>query len=77
MRVGPLVSWLAFLLGIGCCLWRSFNLGYQAHSYALSCLAYLVYILEAMGTKTGRLVALRNLFYFGTSLVAVWRWSGS
>lgn len=75
MNRWSVVSWLATLLGVVTCVWRALNLDYQALSYALSCAAYVVYIVEAPETSEGRRVALRNAFYLVTSLVGFWRWS--
>lgn len=63
-------EWLASLLAIACSTFRALNLGNQSASYALSIVAYGVFIVYAKK----RSQVFLNLFYIGTALLGMWRW---
>lgn len=65
-----MLEWLAAFICIGTSFWRALARGYVAESYALSCVGYVILLLN--DTKPHQ-VAL-NLFYIFTAVIGIKRW---
>lgn len=63
-------QWVAALILIGTSFWRALARGYVAESYALSCVGYVILLLN--DTKPHQ-IAL-NAFYIFTAIIGMRRW---
>ena len=74
-RAYDITLWVTTLAMMGGSMFRSWNLGYQYQSYAVTAVCQIPLTYDAVVVKKDRKMMMLNLFYLVNSFIAVYRWS--